>query len=243
MDIRATWLGAHDFPSEMGRENYVEHLISDQLPVISELSLAKWVDVFCEQGWFTNEQTEDIVKASKDHGMKSRLHVDEFVDSGSLALAAELGSVSADHVACSNDDSRVIAAESGTVQTFLPGTPYVLGKSLDLPIKKCISEDWPFSIATDFNPNCPITSLPLIGSLVTHRLGVDPIASLVAVTRNPATTMFDGEEPRGIISEGSIADMNILWSSSADSWCQTPGTSPVRVTIKNGNIVNSNKTY
>ena len=160
--------------------------------------------------------------------MKSRLHVDEFVDSGGLALAAELGSVSADHVACSNDDSRVSAAESGTVQTFLPGTPYVLGKSLELPIKKCITEDWPFSIATDFNPNCPITSLPLIGSFVTHRLGVDPIASLVAVTRNPATTMFDEEEPRGVISEGSIADMNVLWSSSADSWCQTPGSSPVR---------------
>ena len=243
IDIRATWLGAHDFPPEMGREDYVEHLISDQLPVISELSLARWVDVFCEQGWFTNEQTEDIVKASKDYGMKSRLHVDEFVDSGGLALAAELGSVSADHVACSNDDSRVSAAESGTVQTFLPGTPYVLGKSLELPIKKCITEDWPFSVATDFNPNCPITSLPLIGSFVTHRLGVDPIASLVAVTRNPATTMFEEEEPRGVITEGSIADMNVLWSSSADSWCQTPGSSPVRDTIKNGIIVNSNKTY
>ena len=243
LDIRATWLGAHDFPPEMGRGEYVEHLISEQLPVISELSLARWVDVFCEEGWFTNEQTEDLVNASKDYGMKSRLHVDEFVDSGGLALAADLGSVSADHVACSNDDSRVSAAEAGTVQTFLPGTPYVLGKSLELPINKCIREDWPFSIATDFNPNCPITSLPFIGSIVAHRLGVDPIASLVAATRNPATTMFDGEEPRGILSEGSIADMNVLWSSSADSWCQTPGSSPVRNTIKNGIIVNSNKTY
>ena len=243
LDIRATWLGAHDFPPEMGRGEYVEHLISEQLPVISELSLAKWVDVFCEEGWFTNEQTEDLVKASKDYGMKSRLHVDEFVDGGGLALAADLGSVSADHVACSNDDSRVSAAESGTVQTFLPGTPYVLGKRLELPMNKCIREDWPFSIATDFNPNCPITSLPFIGSIVVHRLGVDPIASLVAATRNPATTMFDGEEPRGVLSEGSIADMNVLWSSSADSWCQTPGSSPVRNTIKNGIIVNSNKTY
>ena len=243
LDIRATWLGAHDFPPEMGRGEYVEHLISEQLPVISELSLAKWVDVFCEEGWFTNEQTEDLVKASEDYGMKSRLHVDEFVDGGGLALAADLGSVSADHVACSNDDSRVSAAESGTVQTFLPGTPYVLGKRLELPMNKCIREDWPFSIATDFNPNCPITSLPFIGSIVAHRLGVDPIASLVAATRNPATTMFDGEEPRGVLSEGSIADMNVLWSSSADSWCQTPGSSPVRNTIKNGIIVNSNKTY
>ena len=243
-DVRATWLGAHDFPKEMTRDEYVDHLISEQLPVISELSLAKWVDVFCEDGWFTNEQTEDIVTASKEFGLGSRLHVDEFVDSGGLQLASDLGSVSADHVACSNDDSRISAAESGTVQTFLPGTPYILGKKLDMPIMKCINEDWPFSIATDFNPNCPITSLPMIGSLVTHRMGIDPIAALAAVTRNPATTMFeDSEEVRGVITEGGIADLNILWTSSADSWCQTPGTSPVRYTMKNGSIVNSNSVY
>jgi len=243
-DVSATWLGAHDFPKEMTRDEYVDHLISEQLPVISELSLANWVDVFCEEGWFTNEQTEEIVTASREFGLGSRLHVDEFVDSGGLQLASELGSVSADHVACSNDDSRISAAESGTVQTFLPGTPYVLGKDMDLPIKKCIDEDWPFSIATDFNPNCPITSLPMIGSLVTHRIGIDPIATLAAVTRNPATTMFqDSGEVRGVISEGKIADLNILWSSSVDSWCQTPGTSPVRYTLKNGDIVNSNTVY
>ncbi|HJM24268.1 MAG TPA: imidazolonepropionase [Candidatus Thalassarchaeaceae archaeon] len=242
-DVRPTWLGAHDFPTEMTRSQYVEHLISEQLPVISELSLANWVDVFCEDGWFTNEQTEEIVNAAKSHGLGSRLHVDEFVDGGGLALAAELGSVSGDHVACSNDDSRIIAAESGTVQTFLPGTPYVLGKRLDLPIMKCIEEDWPFSLASDFNPNCPITSIPLIGSMISHRLGVDPIATLVSVTRNPATTMFQGSDVRGVIAEGVIADMNILWSSSADSWCQTPGSSPVKHTLKNGVIVNSNKVY
>lgn len=242
-DVRSTWLGAHDFPTEMSRKQYVEHLISEQLPVISELALADWVDVFCEEGWFTIEQTEEIVNEAKSYGLRSRLHVDEFEDSGGLALAAELGSVSADHVACSNDDSRISAAESGTVQTFLPGTPYILGKSLDLPIKKCIDEDWPFSLATDFNPNCPITSLPLIGSMVSHRIGIDPIATLVSVTRNPSTTMFDKDELRGVIAEGRIADMNVLWSSSADSWCQTPGTSPVKFTIKNGVIVNSNKVY
>ena len=243
-DVRATWLGAHDFPKEMNREEYVQHLISEQLPIISELSLAKWVDVFCEDGWFTNEQTEEIVTASSSFGLDSRLHVDEFVDSDGLQLASELGSVSADHVACSNEDSRISAAESGTVQTFLPGTPYVLGKGLDLPIKKCIEEDWPFSFATDFNPNCPITSLPMIGSLATHRMGIDPIAALAAVTRNPASTMFqDGDDIRGVIAEGRIADLNILWSSSADSWCQTPGTSPVNYTLKNGEIVNSNSVY
>jgi imidazolonepropionase len=242
-NIIATWLGAHDFPREKGRRDYLEELVSEQLPVVNELGLAKWVDVFCEEGWFTNEETEDIVNAAKAEGLGSRLHVDEFVDSGGLELAAELGSVSGDHVACSNEDSRIAAAESGTVQTFLPGTPYVLGKELDLPISKCIDEDWPFSIATDFNPNCPITSLPFIGSLLSHRMGIDPIVSLAASTRNPASTMFPVDDVRGVIAEGRNADLNILWSSSADSWCQTPGTSPVSMTMIDGIIVNRNKTY
>ena len=242
-DILPTWLGAHDFPQEISRKEYIDQLISEQLPVISELSLAKWVDVFCEEGWFNLDETEQIVTEAKSHGLGSRLHVDEFVDNGGLALAAELGSVSGDHAACSNEDSRISAAEAGTVQTFLPGTPYVLSKDLGLPIKQCIEEDWPFSVATDFNPNCPITSLPFIGSMLSHRIGIDPIVGLVSVTRNPSSTMFDGDDCRGVISEGRIADLNVLWSSSADSWCQTPGSSPVKITFKNGNIVNSNKVY
>jgi len=167
------------------------------------------------------------------------LHVDEFVDSGGLALAAELGAVSGDHVACSNAESRTKASESGTVQTFLPGTPYVLGRKIDSPINECIREDWSFAAATDFNPNCPILSLPFIGSLLSHRLNVDPIVSLASVTRNSASTMFDGKDVRGVISEGQVADLNILWASSADSWCQTPGSSPVNMTLASGNIVKS----
>lgn len=241
-DIHPTWLGAHDFPSEYGRKEYVEHLISDQLPVISELSLAKWVDVFCEDGWFSNEETEEVVKAAKTYDLESRLHVDEFSDSGGLALAAELGSVSGDHVACSNEDSRISAAESGTLQTFLPGTPYTLGKKIDLPIDQCVKEDWPFAIATDFNPNCPIISMPFIGSILSHRIGIDPLISLIAATRNPATSL-NCDETIGVICEGAKADLNVLWSSKSDSWCQTPGNSPASMTFKNGNIVNSNEVY
>ncbi|MGY8703105.1 MAG: imidazolonepropionase, partial [Candidatus Poseidoniales archaeon] len=104
-----------------------------------------------------------IINESSKLGLKSRLHVDEFVDSGGLKLAADLGSVSGDHVAYSNDDSRDYASKAGTMQTFLPGTPYVLGKEISLPIAKCIDENWNFSIASDFNPNCPSLSLPFVG--------------------------------------------------------------------------------
>ena len=164
------------------------------MPLISEKGLAKWVDVFCEPGWYTIEETEYIVNESKQFGLDSRLHVDEFVDSGGLELATELESVSGDHVGYSSDNARSTASEAGTMQTFLIGTPYVLNKNLNFPIRKCIDEGWKFSVATDFNPNCPIISLPLIGSILSHRMSLDPLESLIAVTRNPASTIYSAKK-------------------------------------------------
>ena len=105
-NVLPTWLGAHDFPKDKTSSEYMDELIHEQLPLIAENDLAKWIDVFCEPGWFNLEQTETLVKNAKGFGLKSRLHVDEFVDSGGLSLAAELGSCSADHVGFSNSDSR-----------------------------------------------------------------------------------------------------------------------------------------
>jgi len=237
-----TWLGAHDIPEGKSRKEYLDELIHEQLPVVSRNKLAKWVDVFCEPGWFTVDETELIVKASQEMGLKSRLHVDEFVDSGGLSLAAELGSSSGDHVAFSSDESRDLATKSGTMQTFLPGTPYILGKEINLPIQNCIDESWNFSIATDFNPNYPSLSMPFVGSLLSHRLNVNPLVSLIASTRNPATSIFNPNEMRGALSIGSPADLNIISSSYIDGWCQTPGINPIIKTMIDGIIVNSNKT-
>jgi imidazolonepropionase len=237
-NVLSTWLGAHDFPKEKTKQEYMDELINIQLPIVSENNLAKWVDVFCEPGWFNLEQTELIVKAAKELGLKSRLHVDEFVDSNGLNLAAELGSVSADHVGFSNQDSREKAHVSGTMQVFLPGTPYVLGKDLGNGINDCLENNWNFSLATDFNPNCQTLSLPFVASLATHRLGMDPLAALVACSRNPASTLNNELKLNvGSIYEGGPADINILKSKFVDYWCQTPGISPIEKTFSFGSIV------
>jgi imidazolonepropionase-like amidohydrolase len=125
------------------------------------------------------------------------------------------------------------------MQTFLPGTPYVLGKPISLPIAQCIDEGWSFSIASDFNPNCPSLSLPFVGSLLSHRMDIDPIIGLIAATRNPATTILDNSTT-GCLNVGGPADINLLWSNYISGWCQTPGMNPICKTLINGNIVNSN---
>jgi imidazolonepropionase len=239
-NVLPTWLGAHDFPKDKKPNEYMDELIHEQLPLVAENNLAKWIDVFCEPGWFNLEQTETLVKNAKSFGLKSRLHVDEFVDSGGLSLAAELESCSADHVGFSNSDSRDKANKSGTMQVFLPGTPYVLGKDLGEGIQECLDNNWIFSLATDFNPNCQTLSLPFVSSLATHRIGIDPLTALVACTRNPASTLNEElENCVGSIHVGGPADFNILNSKSIDYWCQTPGVSPISKTFFSGSIVKS----
>lgn len=243
MDIHSTWLGAHDVPKDLNIEDYVDNLISEQLPAVIEQGYAHYADVFCEPGWFSLEQTEEIVKAAEKHGLPSRLHVDEFVDGNGLQLASDLGVISGDHVGHSSDDARHSASNSGTMQTFLPGTPYILGHDLDSPLRKCIENNWQFSLATDFNPNCRSLSMPFVGSLATHRLGLSPLEALVAVTRNPASTLAkstQGPIP-GSIREGGPADFLILDSEHIDAWCQMPGDNPVHQTVKAGILLSYNR--
>tara|TARA_S200000501_G_scaffold153244_1_gene144434 strand:+ start:22041 stop:23318 length:1278 start_codon:yes stop_codon:yes gene_type:complete len=237
-EIQATWLGAHDIPKHIDKEEYIEELIGKQLSMVVQQGIAKWADVFCEPGWFTIDDTIEIITASKEMGLGSRIHADEFVDSGGLDIAAELGSISADHVAKSDDESRAKANDSGVMQTFLPGTQYVLGIDEFPPMKKCVENSWAFSIASDFNPNCNTISMPFVGSLATHRCGIDPITALAASTRNPSTTMMNNENVNfGVISENNPASFNILHSKKVESWCQSPGMNPISKTISNGVIV------
>jgi len=223
-----TWMGAHDIPHGLKRSEYVEQILSEQLPAVIDQGIATSADVFCEPGWFTLEDTEEICKEAKRAGLSIRLHVDEFANGEGLELAAELGAVTADHAIHSSDDARAYAAEAGTLQGFLPGTPYVMGSEHWPPIQQCIDEEWPWTLATDFNPNCQSLSIPMTGSLVAHRLKIDPIAALAAVTRNPATAFETKSDcVQGAITEGAIANFSQLKSESIESWCQSPGHSPI----------------
>ena len=230
MSIHITWMGAHDIPSEMTRTDYVDSLLTNQLPAVLEQGFADSVDVFCEPGWFTIEDTVQICEAAVDGGLSVRLHVDEFTDGGGLDLAAEIGARTADHAIHSDDDARAKAAAAGTVQGFLPGTPYVLGSNHWPPAKQCVENEWAWSLASDFNPNCQSLSMPMAGSLAAHRMGVDPLEALAASTINPATTMDNGSIVDGIIGIGAKANFNVLHSHLIESWCQTPGQSPISET-------------
>jgi imidazolonepropionase len=234
--MELTWMGAHDTPKGVTRSAYVEQILSEQLPSVIDQGYAQAADVFCEPGWFTPEESEDILTAAWDGGLTQRMHIDEFQDGGGGELAADLKVVTADHSHYTPDETRMKMEAAGVNTGFLPGTPYTMGAAWP-SFRQAISDEYRWSIATDFNPNCNILSLPFIGSLLVHRNKVDPLATLVAASRNPSeTTPHPSGLTHGRIEVGAVANLNILNGVQWESWCNQPGTSPFKATMLNGEL-------
>ena len=232
-----TWLGAHAAPPSSSIDSYFEEVMSDQLPAIIEQGIARSADVFCEPGWFNIEQTEEIMKASRNGGLDLRLHIDEFEDGGGGQLAAELQVTTADHAHYTGDDARAAMSESGVNCGFLPGTPYSMGADYP-PFAHCLDNEWSWTIASDFNPNCRTLSLPFISSILVQRNEISPITSLAACTRNSAiTTPHPSGLTHGQIVEGGIANLNIIDGPWWEAWCLQPGHSPFAATMLEGEMI------
>lgn len=235
--IHSTWMGAHAVTPGHTYASYTEEILSEQLPEVLDSNLAESADVFCEPGWFNVEQSEDILRASREGGLELRMHVDEFADGGGGELAAELQVRTADHAHHTSSDTRQKMNDEGVMTGFLPGTPY------------CNGETWPdfghaietgiqFTLATDFNPNCYINSIPFIGSLAVQRNGMDPYHALSCVTRMAAqSTPRSDCLDHGVIKKGAIANFNILKSKHWESWCMTPSSSPVQSVCLEGQYI------
>lgn len=232
-----TWLGAHAAPMGSDIDTYFEEIMSEQLPAVIEQGIARSADVFCEPGWFSVEQSEEILKHSRKNGLDLRIHIDEFVDGGGGELAADLKVSTADHAHYTNDDSRMAMSDAGVNTGFLPGTPYSMGEDYP-PFQKCLENNWAWSVATDFNPNCRTLSLPFIGSLLVQRNDISPITALVACSRNSAeTTPHPSGLIHGQIKEGAVANLNIVDGPLWESWCLQPGHSPFAATMLEGELI------
>ncbi|MBT4982928.1 MAG: amidohydrolase family protein [Euryarchaeota archaeon] len=232
-----TWMGAHASPIGGSIDSYAEEILSEQLPAVIEQGIARSADIFCEPGWFSLEQSEDILKASRKGGLDLRMHIDEFVDGGGGELASELKVVTADHAHYTNDDSRAAMHDSEVNTGFLPGTPYAMGDDYP-PFSHCLEHNWAWSFASDFNPNCRTLSLPFLASILVQRNDISSITALAACTRNSAlTTPHPSGLVHGQIREGGIANLNIIDGPHWQAWCLQPGHSPFALTILEGELI------
>jgi imidazolonepropionase len=206
-----TFLGAHSIPAEYRsrRDDYVALIIEEMLPAIAQQRLAEFCDVFCEQKVFTTDEAWKILSAARCHGMGLRIHADQLSLSGGAQLAAELGTVTADHL--EHTDVAGIAAlkEAGVQPVLLPGSVYALGSSRYPAAREMIDAGLAIVLATDFNPgSSPTPSIPMILSLASTHMKMTPAEGITAVTINAAYSLNRGAQ-LGSLERGKIADFVI----------------------------------
>ena len=206
-----TFLGAHTIPPEYRsrRDDYVSLLIDEMLPQIAREKLAEFCDVFCEENVFTRDESWRILSAARCHGLGLRIHADQLSLGAGAKLAAELGSVTADHL--EHTDAGGIAAlkTAGVQPVLLPGSVYALGSSRYPAARQMIDAGLAVVLATDFNPgSSPTTSMLTILSLAATHMKMTPAEAITATTINSAYSLNRGDK-LGSLVPGKIADFVI----------------------------------
>jgi imidazolonepropionase len=206
-----TFLGAHEIPEEYRsrREQYVSLVIEEMLPRVAEEKLAEYCDVFCEEKVFTTDESWKVLSAARCHGMGLRIHADQLSLSGGAQLAAELGTVTADHLE-HTDAAGIAALKSAGVQpVLLPASVYALGSSKYPAAREMIDAGLAVVLATDFNPgSSPTTSMPMVLSLASTQMKMTPAESITAATVNAAYSLGRGDHI-GSLESGKLADFVI----------------------------------
>jgi len=212
IDIMPTFMGAHAFPAEYADDpdQYVDLLCEEMIPAVARQGIARYCDVFCENGYFSVAQSRRILEAGSQAGLIPRLHADEFEDSGAAELAAEMKAVSADHLMAVSGEGMNAMAKAGVIATLLPGTTFFLGQHNYAPARELIDRGITIALATDFNPgSCHIQSMPFIISLACLQLKMTIEEAFTAATYNSARAI--GMEAKiGSLTVGKQADV-IIW--------------------------------
>lgn len=191
VDLVATCLAAHAIPKEkkQNREAYLREILEEILPVVAKKKLAHYVDVFCDEGYFSVSETIQIMGAAKKLGFFTRIHGEELSHTGIAEKAAELGAHSVDHLLKIDERGIKAMSAAGSVGILLPGTSFYL-KAAPAPARKMLDHGMIVALATDFNPGtCPTQNLPFIGSLAAITLGMKTAEIIAALTWNGARSL------------------------------------------------------
>ena len=206
-----TFLGAHSIPPEYKsrRDEYVSLIVDEMLPRVAQEKLAEYCDVFCEEKVFTTDESWKILSAARCHGLGLRMHADQLTLSGGAKLAAELGTVTADHLEHTDAEGIAALKQAGVQPVLLPGSVYALGSSRYPAAREMIDAGLAVVLATDFNPgSSPTPSMSMILSLAATHMKMTPAEAITAVTINAAYSLNRGAQ-LGSLERGKIADFVI----------------------------------
>lgn len=201
--VRSTFLAAHSIPPEYKgrREAYVDHIIKDMLPEVAAEGLADYMDVFCDRGFFTTEDTDKLLEAGWKYGLKPKIHANELDYSGGVQAGVRHRAISVDHLECVAEDEIKTLLSGNTMPTLLPSTAFFL-KLEYAPARKMIDAGLPVAIATDYNPgSSPSGKMSFVISLSCIYMKMLPEEAVNAATINGAFAM-EADKTNGMIARG-----------------------------------------
>ena len=210
-EVKATLLAAHVVPQEYaGRaDEYVRLVCEEMIPLAARKKLAQYVDVFCDRGAFTQEQSETIMAAARRHGLGTRAHVCQFMPSR-LGPLLEHGPASLDHMDCVQAEDIALLARGKTVAVLLPGANYFLGHEEFPDARRLIDAGVPVALATDYNPGTsPTVSMPFVMSAACTHMQMSPAEAIAAATINAACAL-GLEDRKGSLDAGKDADLAVF---------------------------------
>ena len=241
LDVVPTFLGGHAVPEEHAKDpdTYVNIVIEEMIPAVSDQGIARFCDIFCEQGVFSVEQSRRILKEARQAGLGIKIHADEVHDLGGAGLAAELGATSAEHLLAASDGNLKAMANKGVIGVLLAGTAYSLRKAY-APARKMIDYGVPVALATDCNPGSSYTeSMPFVFGLAVMDMNLSVSEALAAATLNSAYAVSMAKQV-GSLDVGKSADFLLLDGESPAILAYHAGVSPVVEVYKRAELVASN---
>jgi imidazolonepropionase len=238
LTIKATFLGAHAVPAEYKQRQgeYVDLIINEMIPMVAGEDLADYIDVFCDRGFFTPEETERMLMAGLKHGLKPKIHANELDFSGGIQVGVKYGALSVDHLEFTGDEEIKALLNSDTMPTLLPGAAFFLGMEYP-PARKMIDSGLPVAMASDYNPgSSPSGNMQFIMSLGAIKFKMLPEEIINAVTINGAYAM-GVEDTLGSVAVGKKANLFITKPISTYAFMPYAfGSNKVEKVIINGKI-------
>ena len=210
-EVIPTLLAAHVVPQEYtGKaDDYVKKVCDEMIPLVAKKQLAQYVDVFCDRGAFTQEQSERVLAAARKHALGTRAHVCQFT-AAKLGPLLEHQPASLDHMDCVQPEDISLLARGETVAVLLPGANYFLGHTVFPDARRLIDAGVPVALATDYNPGTsPTPSMPFILSLACTNMKITPAEAIAAATINAACALRL-QDRKGSLEDGKDADMAVF---------------------------------
>ena len=242
ISIKATFLGAHAFPLHYkeNKQGYIDEIITKMLPQIAQNKLADYIDVFCETGYFSVEETEKIMEAGIQFGLKPKIHVNQFNSIGGIQAGIKFNALSVDHLEVMNPEDIEALKDTETMPVALPSCSYFLSIPYT-PAREMIKAGLPLALATDFNPgSTPSGNMNFVVSTACIKMKMTPEEAINAATINGAYAMGISET-HGSITKGKKA--NLILTKPISSYYQIPyafGSNLIESVFVEGKILQSN---